>query len=241
MDDDEDVTELQDALLRMDTVEDFLGELARLAAAIVADGGSCGMTMGRSGRKPVTVACSDSLAARADEAQYQAGDGPCLTALREGRMVRVDALAADERWPAFGRKAASLGVRSSLSLPLMHDGKPVGALNVYARKDGAFGPWQIRRAEKLAANGSGALALALRLSDVLARNEQLRSSLESRPVIDQAMGIIMAFHRCTPEQALKLLRTQSQNKNVKLRDVAAGIVTQVSGEPPRKPNPFEVG
>jgi GAF domain-containing protein len=239
--DDEDVTELQDALLRMDTVEDFLGELARLAAGIVAGGGSCGMTLGRSGRKPVTVACSDSLAAQADQVQYQVGDGPCLTAMREGRMVRVDALRADDRWPAFGRKAASLGVRSSLSLPLLHDGKPVGALNVYARKDGAFGPLEIRRAEKLAANGSGALALALRLSDVMARNEQLRSSLESRPVIDQAMGIIMAFNRCTPEQALRLLRTQSQNKNVKLRDVAADIIAQVSGERPGKPNPFEVG
>jgi GAF domain-containing protein len=238
--DDDDVTELQDALLRMDTVEDFLGELARLAAGIVAGGGSCGMTLGRPGRKPVTVACSDSLAARADEAQYEAGDGPCLTAIREGRMVRIDALRADERWPAFGEKAASLGVRSSLSLPLVQDGKPLGALNVYARKDGAFGPGQIQRAEKLAANGSGALALALRLSDVMARNEQLRSSLESRPVIDQAMGIIMALRGCTPEQALKLLRTQSQNGNVKLRDVAAEIVARVSGEPPSKPNPFEV-
>jgi transcriptional regulator with GAF, ATPase, and Fis domain len=239
--DDDDVTELQEALLRTKTVEDFLGELARLAAGIVADGGSCGMTLGPSGRKPVTVACSDSLASRADEAQYRAGDGPCLTAMREGTMVRIDAMAADERWPAFGRQAASMGVRSSLSLPLLQEGKAVGALNVYAREDGAFGLPQVRRAEKLAASGSGALAIALRLAEVIARNEQLRSSLESRAVIDQAMGIIMAIRRCTQEEALETLRAQSQNENVKLRDVAAEIVARVSGERPWKPNRFEVG
>jgi len=234
-----DVIGLQDALLRTQTVEDFLRELAGLAAGVVPGGGCCGMTVGLTGRGPATVACSDQLASRADEVQYRAGDGPCLTAMRESEAVQVDHMADDGRWPEFGKQAASMGVLSSLSLPMVCNGKPAGALNLYAPQEAAFGPGELRRAERLAANGSGALTLALRLADVVGRNEQLRASLESRAVIDQAMGVIMAVRRCSRDQALAHLRSASQNKNVKLRDLAADIVTHASGQRPGPPKPFE--
>jgi hypothetical protein len=38
-----------------------------------------------------------------------------------------------------------------------------------------------------------------------------------------------------------MLRSVSQNTNVKLRDLAATIVTSVTGEPPRLTAPFEDG
>lgn len=236
----DDLIGLHDAVLRNETVEGFLGELASLAARVVPGGGSCGMTLSQQGRKPATVACSDPLATQVDQVQYRDGDGPCLTAMREGQVVRVDSMADDSRWPAFGQRAASMGVRSSLSLPLLADGTPTGALNVYAPQEAAFGPQQVRRAERLAAMGSGALTVVLRLASLMARNQQLRASLESRAVIDQAMGVIMAVRRCTPEQALAILRSASQNQNVKLRDLAADIVAQASGELPGPPNPFQL-
>ena len=59
-----------------------------------------------------------------------------------------------------------------------------------------------------------------------------------RAVIYQALGVIMAQERCTQAKAFEILRTASQNTNLKLRDVAAAIVTSVSGEPPQ-PHPFE--
>ncbi len=71
-------------------------------------------------------------------------------------------------------------------------------------------------------------------------NDQLRSSMASRSVIDQAAGVIMATERCAQDKAFALLRTVSQNTNVKLRDLAVTIVTSVSGEPPR-PASFEDG
>jgi hypothetical protein len=56
-------------------------------------------------------------------------------------------------------------------------------LNLYARCAAAFGPAQIRRAENLAENASGALSLMLRLASYSELTEQLRSSLSSRAVI----------------------------------------------------------
>ena len=234
-----DFTELQRALLGTQTIEQFLGEVALLAARVVPDGMSCGMTMRPNGQ-PVTVACSDELASLVDGLQYRLGDGPCLHALRQGSVVRIDDTATGADWPGFQAEAVSRGIGSCLALPLIADGKPVGALSLYARAAGAFGAGETRRAEQLAENASGALSLALRLASYAALTDQLRSSLASRTVIDQAIGVIMAQERCTQARAFDLLRCASQNRNVKLRDLAAAIVTSVSGEPPQ-PLVFEDG
>lgn len=78
-----------------------------------------------------------------------------------------------------------------------------------------------------------------RVAAVNAVNEQLSTSIESRALIDQAMGVIMAIRRCTQDEALATLRQASQNQNVKLRDIARAIVADVTGEPPGQPAPFE--
>lgn len=62
--------ELQDALLSTESVEQFLREMTVLAARLVGSDLSCGMTMQSNGR-PVTVACSDPVAAEVDKAQYE--------------------------------------------------------------------------------------------------------------------------------------------------------------------------
>lgn len=236
-----DLTELQDALLNTDSVEQFLHELAVLSTRTVADGLCCGMTLRQHGRPPATAACTDPLASQADDVQYRTGDGPCLHAMRRGERVRIDDMARHHRWPRFCRQAVSLGIRSSLSLPLFADGAPIGALNLYARHPGAFGPAETSRAEKFAGHASGALTLALRMASCTDLNDQLRSSIVSRAVIDQALGVIMATERVPQDEAFALLRSVSQNTNVKLRDLAATIVTSVSGKPPRPAAPFEDG
>jgi AmiR/NasT family two-component response regulator len=78
----------------------------------------------------------------------------------------------------------------------------------------------------------------LRLASYSELTDQLRSSLTSRAVIYQAIGVIMGQERCTQAKAFEILRAASQRGNVKLRDVASAIVTSVGGEPPQ-PHPFE--
>jgi GAF domain-containing protein len=234
-----DLIGLQNALLNTNNMEQFLHELAVLATRAVTEGLSCGMTLRQRGRPPATAACSDPLASQVDEVQYQTGDGPCLHAVRHGQQVRIDDLSTHGRWPRFARQALSLGIRSCLALPLIVDGEPVGALNLYTRRPGAFGPAETRRAERFARHASGALTLALRMASCADLNDQLRSSIVSRAIIDQALGVIMATEHCPQDKAFALLRSVSQNTNVKLRDLAADIVTSVSGEPPRSASPFE--
>jgi GAF domain-containing protein len=237
----DDLIGLQSALLNTASTEQFLHELAVLSTRLVTDGLSCGMALRQRGRMPVTVACTDPAAAEADNVQFQTGDGPCLHALRHGQLVRVDDTLTHDRWPRFARQAASSGIRSCLAVPLITDGEPVGALTLYARWPGAFGPAETGRAEGFAKHASGALTLALRMASCNDLNDQLRSSIISRAVIDQALGVIMATERCPQDKAFALLQSVSQNTNVKLRDLAADIVTSVSGEPPRPAAPFADG
>jgi anti-anti-sigma regulatory factor len=53
--------------------------------------------------------------------------------------------------------------------------------------------------------------------------EQLRHAIASRPVIDQARGILMATQGCTSDEAWHILRETSQLSNTKLRTVAAAL------------------
>lgn len=69
-------------------------------------------------------------------------------------------------------------------------------------------------------------------ADLRARVEQLESALRSRPVIEQAKGMLMQSQRCTEDAAFRLLISISQAVNRKLRDIAAEIVDSLSAGAP---------
>ncbi|WKX08832.1 ANTAR domain-containing protein [Streptomyces sp. NL15-2K] len=68
--------------------------------------------------------------------------------------------------------------------------------------------------------------------------DQLRQAITSRPVIDQARGILMATQAITSDEAWTILREASQLSNTKLRTVAASLTASAGGDGP--PPPAEV-
>jgi len=109
----------------------------------------------------------------------------------------------------------------------------IGALNLYATRPGAFGSEEQATAARFADEASRAITLAVRLAVRAEMSENLQHALASRAVIDQALGIIMGQNRCSADEAFDILRTTSQNRNIKLRDIAAATVAPVSGHAPR--------
>jgi AmiR/NasT family two-component response regulator len=57
----------------------------------------------------------------------------------------------------------------------------------------------------------------------------MSAAMQSRTVIDLATGAIMAQNRCSQAAAFQVLREASNSRNVKLRDVAATVVSSVAG------------
>ena len=117
-----------------------LHELAVLVCRGVpgCDGASVSLLL-QDGR-PATLAASKDEVHALDEQQWTAGRGPCLTAMRERRVVGIEDVAADHRWPEVLQAYDGAGVRSSLSLPLplAGTGDLLGGLNLYGERAGAF-------------------------------------------------------------------------------------------------------
>ncbi|OXS31180.1 ANTAR domain-containing protein [Streptomyces sp. XY006] len=80
-----------------------------------------------------------------------------------------------------------------------------------------------------------ALERAERLHVLQEEVDQLRQAIASRPVIDQARGILMATHGCSSDQAWHILRETSQLSNTKLRDVAAAVTASAEADGPAPP------
>ena len=59
--------------------------------------------------------------------------------------------------------------------------------------------------------------------------EGLRLALDSREVIGQAQGLLMAQYKMSGDAAFQVLVRLSQAENLKLRDIAAQIVDQAEG------------
>jgi len=233
------VSSVQSLLLSTRNVDDFLGELAVLATGIVDPPASVGITVCRDGQ-PFTVAATDERAAQADETQYSADRGPCIQTLETGLVVEVTDQRVDDRWGEYSPRAAELGVRCSLSLPLMVSGSAAGALNLYGyEQSDAFSGALRASAEIFAEQASTALTLLLRQMAQAEETQQLEQALTSRTVIDQALGVVMGQQRCTADAAFALLRMHSQNTNRKLRDVAAELIERQTGQPPSAPHSFQ--
>ena len=59
-------------------------------------------------------------------------------------------------------------------------------------------------------------------------SDSSRQPWKTRPVIDQAKGILMRDRGCTAEEAFDLLVAASQRTNRKLRQIAEDVVASVT-------------
>jgi GAF domain-containing protein len=181
-----------------------------------ADQVSLTIRTSRGGHK--TLASSDPLAQEADALQYALGEGPCLEIADTGGWLRSGDVGTDSRYPAWGPRAAELGVGSLLAVAVTDRDEPLGALNLYSTRTGAFADRDvIDIALVYAVHATNALSSARRAST-------LQTAVSSRHVIGMAQGIVMERYGIDQHQSFELLRRLSSTTNVKLRDVAAQIV-----------------
>ncbi|MCQ1957187.1 ANTAR domain-containing protein [Arthrobacter sp. zg-Y826] len=218
------VEELVAALLDGPDTETFLSVAAGVAArrlALSAPDG-CTIAVERSRRPLLTVRTPGLPALRAEHGPGSPGG----TVLGGGPDVVLTDLAADQHWPALAG-AADNGIRSiaAVSLPLEGDG---GVLSCYSVRINAFGPGEIAGVRAVAAETAKVLRLALQIDAQANRAANLQAALESRTVVDLAAGIIMGQNGCSQQAAIDILRSVSNSRNIKIRNVAAGVVAAVS-------------
>ena len=213
-------------------VDSTMEQIVHLACEAIDGCSMAGITLLDTGG-PHTLAATSEAARRVDHYQYDVNSGPCLDSYRNRVVHRVDSTDSDPRWPEFCRLARSEGVGSVLSLPLLVRQDGLGALNLYAAAENAFGPAEERIGLAFATHAS----ITLSHAQGYWRQEQARQNLEialtTRGVIDQAKGVLMARTGRSADEAFESLRRASQRTNRKVFDLAQEIIESTLREPPR--------
>jgi AmiR/NasT family two-component response regulator len=104
----------------------------------------------------------------------------------------------------------------------------MGAINIYNSTGHPLSDDSDRIARTFAVCTGIVLANAERYRQAAARASQLELAMRTRAPIEQAKGVLMTRHRCTSEEAFKILVGLSQTQNVKLRVIAQNLVNQLA-------------
>jgi transcriptional regulator with GAF, ATPase, and Fis domain len=172
-----------------------------------------------------TAAVSDSIAHQIDKLELALGSGPCLDAIGECTAQIQTDLTTDRRWPSLANRVlADTPVRGVLSVRLLVDGERAGALNLFSDKPNVFDERSVECAVVLGAFATVATNAVAQGEDAAS----LRRGLASSRAIGKAIGMLMVLNDLSDDDAFSLLRRISQETNVKLADVAAGIVRKHS-------------
>jgi GAF domain-containing protein len=223
------VQTLTETLGGSEDVDEVLDAVCHQIVLLLPDADLASVTLARSGRRPTTAASTDRRATRLEQRQYAAGDGPCLTAARTGRLVRGVTATEEARWPGFVDEADAVGVRSFLAAPLAVDDRLNGALNLFSAAPHGFRDVDVTVIDLYTTVASSIVRSTSRYSRAVDVIGQLDRALDTRAVIEQAKGILMATHRIGEDAAFRLLVEHSQTLNKKLHLVAEEFVANASG------------
>jgi GAF domain-containing protein len=204
------------------SVEETLQGITEAAVDCIPGADWAGITMVANRKELETRAPTNPVVVRIDIEQYEAVEGPCLSALWDDLVVRSDDIGADGRWPKWAAQVRGLGVGSMLSFKLFVRGDVLGALNTYAAVPNSYGP----DAESIGVLFASHAAVALSGAEEVA---QLRLAASSRDLIGQAKGILMErYDLASDTEAFDLMVRASQSSHVKLSLVARQLVERRS-------------
>jgi len=203
---------------REDTLDETLAAIAETARISIPGIDHAGISIITPKGGIETRAATDAVVWEFDRIQYDLGEGPCVSAMRETPVVAVPHARHDQRWPVFMPRALKLGLRSQLAVRLFLDEEgTMGALNLYSTSQEEIDPDAEHVAELFASHAAIALHQAREV-------EHLNQALESRKVIGQALGIVMERYGLDENHAFAFLLRASSTSNIKLRDIAAQLV-----------------
>ncbi|WP_420329856.1 ANTAR domain-containing protein [Mycolicibacterium aromaticivorans] len=165
-----------------------------------------------------TLAATHDYPRLLDDVQRDVGQGPCLSAAWIQHIIRIDDLPEEMRWPRYrDAVVAQTPIRSVLSIRLADRGKAISALNFYADAAGAFDDDSVEQGLIFASH-------TVLTWTALDREQRFQSALASRDVIGQAKGMLMERFDIDAVAAFELLRKLSQERNVKLVEIAQRLI-----------------
>lgn len=211
-------------------VHDAMSEIVRTTHAIF-DVDGAGLMLADDEQQLRNVSISDDRFADLEDLQVRHREGPCVSAYSDKQLVCAEDLAGDDRWPAFSRAAIGRGVHAVLASPIPFNQEPVGVVAVLSH---TRHPWSPEG--ELALMAFTDLAALLIASMMHGQQQsalaiQLQGALDSRAVIEQAKGVLVAQRGLNPRAAYDQLRARARAERRKLAAVAAEVVDEAAQGP----------
>ncbi|MDD5176214.1 MAG: EAL domain-containing protein [Sterolibacterium sp.] len=113
------------------------------------------------------------------------GSGPTGTAIRTGQSVIIRHIMSDPQYARWRDAALNQGFASTIGLPIVVNGKTIGALRIYAQEADAFDEQEMRLLQELADDLSYGIA---HLRDAITR-ERFERELEHQHNYDALTGL----------------------------------------------------
>jgi hypothetical protein len=175
------------------------------------------------GQEPLMLVASHPDLPELIDVQIATGRGPVLDALADGEPVGCPDALTETRWPEYTSAALRRGVRCSMTLASRHQHEAV-TLSLFSARPRMLESSQLDLAELLVAYGRTVVGNAADYGDAQRTAQQLQAAAESRTVVDQARGMLMQALGCDADEAMRWLRRTSQQRNVRVADIAARVL-----------------
>ena len=193
----------------------FLGLLPISGAAVSLLGDRVGQS---------TLCASNDAAARLDELQFDAGDGPCWQAMESRRVITVADVQREEysQWPGFLEALRddpiSGDIASMYAFPLVAGSLEIGAIDLYSGQPGALSVPEVRDAAALAKIASWQV-----LRRILA-DEEPEEGARPRREVNQAIGMVLAQLNISPQDAELLLKAHAYSMGKPVLEIATEVI-----------------
>lgn len=217
------VARMSGVLLTHETVETALGLLSALAHETVPGSSGAGVSIVTSGRR-TSSGSTDDRVRQADALQYELDEGPCLDAALSRELVRVDDLEQEGRWPSWRDAAVPLGLRATLSAPLLAGDAPLGAIKVYAEQPGVFDTHSEQLLTMFSAQAAVLVANVQAYDRARRLSDDLREAVRGRDVISMAKGVLMGRSNLDEDSAMTVLLRHAQRDGTTIAVAAQGVV-----------------
>jgi len=171
-----------------------------------------------------TLVASNELIAAQDAIQYLDG-GPCVDAVDREKVfhVRVADPLDEGVWQFYAQATAAAGIASTLSLPILDDGRPIGGVNLYASTPDAFEGQVEALARALGSSAENAIKNAdLQFStrlDAAAADSRLAEFDD----VNHAIGVVMAAHGVDSETARSQIREAALRAGISEHGAARAV------------------
>ena len=210
-------------------VEDAMHEIVQTTHAIFGVTGA-GLMLADGEHHLRNAAVSDERLRHLEDLQIYHGEGPCITAFEDHELVGAEDLTQEQRWPRFTAAAVNRGIRAVLASPLPYNQNAVGVVAVLSEQRHPWSPEG--ELALLALTDLAALLIASMMQGEQQSRlaAQLQLALNTRAVIEQAKGVLVAQHGLSPHEAYRQLRDQARSERRKLAAVSADVVRKAASQ-----------